>query len=39
LTIAPFTQLGTPMEIAKAFGGRDDYQRALRELKQFLYSA
>jgi type I restriction enzyme, R subunit len=39
LTIAPFTQLGTPLEIAKAFGGRDDYQRALWELKQFLYSA
>ena len=39
LTIAPFSQIGTPMEIVRAFGGLDGYQRAVRELKRSLYSA
>lgn len=39
LTIAPFTQLGTPMEIVRAFGGLDNYQQAVNELEQALYSA
>jgi type I restriction enzyme, R subunit len=39
LTIAPFTQFGTPIEIIRAFGGAENYQRALRELKASLYSA
>ncbi len=39
LTIAPFPQFGTPMEIIRAFGGSDGYQTALRELKRSLYSA
>jgi type I restriction enzyme R subunit len=39
LTIAPFIQIGTPMEIVRAFGGLDGYQRAVRELKRSLYSA
>ncbi|PZO44999.1 MAG: restriction endonuclease [Pseudanabaena frigida] len=39
LTIAPFSQIGTPMEIVRAFGGSDNYQRAVRELKRSLYSA
>lgn len=39
LTIAPFSQMGTPIEIARAFGGLDGYQRAVRELKRSLYSA
>lgn len=39
LTIAPFTQFGTPIEIVRAFGGLDGYQTALRELKRSLYSA
>jgi type I restriction enzyme R subunit len=39
LTIAPFTQFGTPIEIIRSFGGLDLYQHALRELEQALYSA
>ena len=39
LTVAPFTELGTPMEIVRAFGGPDQYQQALKELEQALYSA
>lgn len=39
LTIAPFTQLGTPIELIRAFGGKDQYQQALNELEQALYNA
>jgi type I restriction enzyme R subunit len=39
LTIAPFTEFGTPVEIARAFGGFDRYQEAIHELEQALYSA
>jgi type I restriction enzyme, R subunit len=39
LTIAPFTQFGTPIEIVRAFGGSEKYQEAVRELKRSLYSA
>jgi type I restriction enzyme R subunit len=38
LTIAPFTSFGTPMEIIRAFGGLDQYQHAVHELGQALYS-
>jgi type I restriction enzyme R subunit len=39
LTISPFTSLGTPMEIIQAFGGLDQYQRAVHELELALYRA
>jgi type I restriction enzyme R subunit len=39
LTVVPFSQIGTPIEIIRAFGGSDNYQRAVRELKRSLYSA
>lgn len=39
LTISPFSQLGTPMEIINSFGGLSEYQRAVRDLEQALYSA
>lgn len=39
LTVAPFTEFGTPIEIVRAFGGLDNYQRAVRDLKESLYSA
>ena len=39
LTVLPFPQLGTPIEIIKAFGGKDQYQNAVHELEQALYSA
>lgn len=39
LTVAPFTQFGTPLEIVRIFGGTAQYQEAIRELKRSLYSA
>lgn len=39
LTVNPFDQIGTPVEIIKSFGGLDAYQKALIELEYELYSA
>jgi type I restriction enzyme R subunit len=39
LTISPFTELGTPMEIIRSFGGLGLYQQAVHDLEQALYSA
>jgi type I restriction enzyme, R subunit len=39
LTVAPFTQFGTPLEIVRIFGGAAQYQEAIRDLKRSLYSA
>ena len=39
LTIAPFTNFGTPLEIIRAFGGLEQYQQAINELEQAIYSA
>lgn len=39
LTVAPFTEFGTPIEIVRAFGGLDNYQKAIHDLKESLYSA
>jgi type I restriction enzyme R subunit len=39
LTISPFTQFGTPMEIVRSFGGLEQYQQAVYELEQALYRA
>jgi type I restriction enzyme R subunit len=39
LTISPFTEFGTPMEIIRAFGGLNHYRQAIHELEQALYSA
>jgi type I restriction enzyme R subunit len=38
LTIAPFTEFGTPLEIIRAFGGLDQYQQAVHELEEALYA-
>ena len=38
LKIVPFPQLGTPVEIVMAFGGRKQFQSALRDLKTQLYA-
>lgn len=38
LTIAPFPQFGTPMEIVKTFGGMAQYQQAVQQLEQQLYA-
>ncbi|MDB6027408.1 MAG: restriction endonuclease [Verrucomicrobiales bacterium] len=37
LKIIPFPTLGTPVEIIQAFGGRNQFQSALRDLKTQLY--
>ena len=39
LSISPFTQFGTPIEIIRVFNGLDHYQQAVQELEQALYSA
>jgi type I restriction enzyme R subunit len=38
LTIAPFTDFGTPVEIVQTFGGSDKYHQALHELEEILYA-
>jgi type I restriction enzyme R subunit len=38
LTINPFSQYGTPYEIAQMFGGPDKYHQAIRELEFQLYT-
>ncbi|MFP4254558.1 MAG: EcoAI/FtnUII family type I restriction enzme subunit R, partial [Halothece sp.] len=37
LKLNPFTEIGTPIEIVKTFGGKKQYQEAVRELQQLLY--
>lgn len=39
LTVSPFTNIGTPIEIIKAFGGLDFYNQAIHDLQQALYCA
>ncbi len=39
LSVSPFSNFGTPLEIIRAFGGIDGYNRAIRELESALYSA
>ena len=35
----PFRKFGTPMKIAKLFGGKDGYIRAIKELQDEIYAA
>ena len=37
LRIAPFTALGTPVQLIKAFGGKDGFEQAVHELQSALY--
>ena len=37
LKVLPFTTLGTPYELVKSFGEREDFERAARELQSALY--
>lgn len=39
LTVQPFNEMGRPIEIIKGFGGKAQYQQAVRELEDVLYSA
>jgi type I restriction enzyme R subunit len=37
LRIAPFAALGTPVQLIKAFGGKDGFEQAVHELQSALY--
>ena len=37
LQIPPFTELGTPVQLINAFGGRDEFLEAARDLQSALY--
>lgn len=37
LKVQPFSEMGRPTELIKGFGGKTQYQQALKELEQFLY--
>ncbi len=39
LTIEPFTDYGTPVEIVKIFGGKAQYEEAIKELGSAIYSS
>ncbi|MCK5806479.1 MAG: restriction endonuclease, partial [Lentisphaeria bacterium] len=38
LRVAPVSQLGTPIELVRAFGGKKGFQKAVAELEQALYA-
>ena len=39
ISVPPVSELGTPIEIVRAFGGKDGYEEALKELEAALYTA
>jgi type I restriction enzyme, R subunit len=38
LKVQPFDRIGTPLEIVKLFGGKNDYLAAVKGLETQLYS-
>lgn len=38
LNLAPLDQLGTPVELARAFGGKSAYQQAVKDLEARIYA-
>lgn len=38
LRLDPFTQMGTPIELVKSFGGRDQFLEAVQQLEAAIYS-
>lgn len=38
LKVTPFREMGRPLEIKKIFGGKEQYEQAVTELEQALYS-
>ncbi|WP_263322455.1 DEAD/DEAH box helicase family protein [Endozoicomonas sp. Mp262] len=38
LTLAPFSTIGSPMELIQAFGGKQKYQQAVQSLEQEIYA-
>lgn len=39
LRVRPLSEIGTPVEIVRAFGGKDEYLKALQDLEAQLYAA
>jgi len=39
LQLDPISQLGTPIELVKAFGGKDSYMHAVKDLETLIYLA
>jgi type I restriction enzyme, R subunit len=39
LKLQPFTHMGSPVELVKSFGGRQQYMAALQALERELYSS
>ncbi|EKE68385.1 EcoAI/FtnUII family type I restriction enzme subunit R [Oceanibaculum indicum] len=39
LRIAPFSSLGTPIELVRAFGGKPGFEKAVHEMQNALYEA
>ena len=39
LQVPPLSGLGTPVELVRAFGSRDDYREAVRKLEEEIYKA
>ena len=37
LQVTPFDAMGTPVQLIREFGGRGDFERAVRELQAALY--
>ncbi|MBA4800796.1 MAG: DEAD/DEAH box helicase family protein [Euryhalocaulis sp.] len=37
LSISPFSKMGTPVQLVKAFGGRQEFERAANDLQASLY--
>ncbi len=37
LRMDPFNKIGTPLELVRAFGSKEDYEKAIRELETELY--
>ncbi len=38
LKVPPFNEIGTPMEIARLFGGKAGYENAIQELEAHIYA-
>jgi type I restriction enzyme R subunit len=39
LKVTPFDRFGSPVEIVKSFGGKEQYTAAINELESLLYGA
>ncbi|MEN1450579.1 type I restriction-modification enzyme R subunit C-terminal domain-containing protein, partial [Pseudomonas aeruginosa] len=39
LQLDPFSQIGAPVELVRAFGGKPGYQQAIQELESELYAS